>query len=123
LPLDRLDRRIAPGEEHIRAERDQFCRLASRERGVGARPAPVDVQVDALFPAERTEPLREGGDDVVAEGCGEEADPPHSARLLRARSKGPSRHRAAKNTEKFAPPHVQPHAQDERSYRVKLSLR
>jgi hypothetical protein len=41
-------------------------------------------------PPERTEPLREGGDDVLAEGVacetyGKEAEAPHAALLLRAR--------------------------------------
>ena len=97
-------------ETEVGLHRDEFLRESLYQFHVGPRPASVDPDVTALGPAELMESLAECGDEglifrVVLGHRHQHADPPNSARLLRARRERP-RCRSAEHTEKFAPSHV-----------------
>ena len=57
LMPQRLDGGAALADEHLGTQRDQLRSVALEKRGVAAGPAPVDVQIIALFAPEGAEPL------------------------------------------------------------------
>src|SRR5476651_1648884 len=100
---DPFDRGISPGKKQIRFQRDELGGLVFRQCEVGAIPAPVDVEVDALVPAARPQLLQEGATEALAKHVSwerqtEEAEAPR--RALRPPRHGPSR-RTTEYTEKF----------------------
>jgi hypothetical protein len=87
--------------------------LALPECGIGTEPTPIDRQVDAFFPAERAEPLRECGDNVPAEGVAsgtnaQEAEAPHPTLLLRVYCERPSGGSATEKLDENTPSHCFP---------------
>src|SRR5262249_24907926 len=96
-------------------------------RGIHRAPANVDLYVAADGPTQCLQSLHERCDArvpiriVLCKYC-EDADTPHSLRLLCTRCKRPRRRRCAKKCDELAPPHCPPEARDEASYRFKPVL-
>src|SRR5262249_22829078 len=74
-----------------------------------ARPAQRDTQITALLPAERTEPLHQGGGIRIPHGVvwrsHQHADASHALALLRARRERPRNGCAAEQRDEVSPVH------------------
>jgi hypothetical protein len=98
-------------KKEIGLQRDEFLgEPLFRLRVAGCYPSGVDPDVALLGPPELLESLTEYGDEglsfPVALGISHErADPPHPARLLRARRKRPGCGRAAGEIDEIAASH------------------
>ena len=88
------NRRAALHDQHVRPKRNHFCGVAFIELGVAARPAPIDVYVLTLAPAQRGETPRQyrrkqlpGG--IVGGVIREHTEAADAGALLRRRRKRP----------------------------------
>ena len=104
------------GQDDVRCERDQFCRVFAVAVGIALAPAKVNPQIAAVNPAQLLQDLPERRDacltfSIVRGSVYEHTDPPHLLGLLRAYSERPCR-RNANRTEKRPSPHIRPQAQE-----------
>jgi hypothetical protein len=97
--------------DRIRLQRDQLPCKRLGQVGVAACPAIIEPDIAALNPAEFVELLPQRRNTcsrfrIILVRHHQHADPTHPVRLLRARREPPTRHRASKNRDEFAPSHL-----------------
>src|SRR5262245_33314375 len=99
---------IAGGEDDIRRERNQFCRIGADAIGIGPCPTGLDLYVAPdgpvrLLQALQKCPMARLPQCIVGSTVMEHADAPHPLALLRARPKRPHHRRAAEQRDELAP--------------------
>src|SRR6516164_2290547 len=105
---DRVSERRSAAQ-HVRAKRNHFRGVAFIELGVAARPAPIDVYVLTLAPAQRGETPRQYRrkqlpERIVGGVTREHTEAAHAGALLRRRHKRP-RDRASDKAKKSSSLH------------------
>jgi hypothetical protein len=105
--------RAARGQDDVRRERDQFCRVLKNALGIACGPTVVDPHVAADSPAPFLQPLQKHANAglsfrIVRGQMHEHADAPHTLGLLRGRRKRPRRRRAADQCNDLAASHGTP---------------
>src|SRR5262245_64649830 len=100
---------VAAGQNDVRTERDQLCRLFTSTIGIAGAPTPVDPHIAALGPAQLLQaPHERPQTSLPGRTSGhahEHTDAPHPLRLLRARRERPRGCRAAEQRDELAPHH------------------
>src|SRR5262245_43545239 len=101
---------MAGGEDDIRRERNQFCRIGADAIGIGPCPTGLDLYVAPDGPARLLQalqkcPMSRLSQCIVGSTVMEHADAPHPLALLRARPKRPCRRHAAEQRDELAPPY------------------
>src|SRR5262245_52226273 len=99
---------MAGGEEDIRRERNQFCRIGADAIGISPCPTGLDLYVAPdgpvrLLQALQKCPMARLPQCIVGSTVMEHADAPHPLALLRARPKRPRRRRAAEQRHELPP--------------------
>jgi hypothetical protein len=105
----RRHNRAARGQDYVRRERDQFCRVLTNALGIACGPAVLDPHVAADSPAPFLQPLQKRADAglsfrIVRGQMHKHADAPHPAGLRPHRERPRSR-RAAEQRDELAAPH------------------
>src|SRR5215831_12015615 len=100
---------VAAGQDDVRTERDQLCRVFTSTIGIAGAPTPVDPHIAALGPAQLLQAPHErpqtGLPFRTIGHAHEHADAPRRLSRLRARRKRPHYRRAAEERDEFPPPH------------------
>src|SRR5262249_57049859 len=96
------------GQDHIRSERNQFCRVGAKAIGITITPTVVDLQVAPDGPTQLLQSLDKGGDaalhlGIVRAGVREHADTAHA--LLGARRERKRRSASRHESHEFASLH------------------
>jgi hypothetical protein len=107
--LQCLGGRTNPGQDDLRAERNQLRRVFAQARGIAHAPAIIDPHIAPDGPAQFLEALHERGEAglrlrLVRGRIHEHADAPHPL-LLRVRRERPSCRRAADERDEVAASH------------------
>src|SRR5262245_46643508 len=100
---------MAGGEDDIRRERNQFCRIGADAIGIGPCPTGLDLYVAPDGPARLLQalqkcPMSRLSQCIVGSTVMEHSDAPHALNLLHTRHERPS-NRAAEQRDELAPPH------------------